>query len=321
MNYKKLLWCVAVLNISGEMYATQLVYSTKIRRVFALGASEDTVHNNGEEPHWIASAVPVVYTRERHIVQPELGVNVNEETIIGGALLNLRFRPDKHWWGEVTTGVEKEHMVMSGTSNFDICRKGFDDFVFSFGYNMFPDPCEKIQLVAYGLLGVPSRRKVTAQEFTNTLVGTRFWGLGFGGEASYNFVNETARSSFALAQIRFIHFFDRKWFPILPCDYTLKPGNTTDILLTIHHREKRNILEVGYNPTIFTNQGVITNTGENQNTDWAVRNSMYVSVAHICKNEDNPKEPIILGTGISFAWNQLFDTKIFSWWLSVTKVF
>lgn len=321
MVHKKYLGYALFVIVSG-IDATPLVYNMRIRRVFTQ-ESDENMKGAGQarkkKSNWLLSAVPVVYQRDRHVFQPELGIDVHENMIMGGSIFNVRYRSPTNWWWEATTGVEKEHLIQRGTTNFDVSRRGFDDFVFSGGVNMFPQ--QEMQCALYGLLGIPSKRAVKPYEFTGALVGTRFLALGGGAECSYTLCNELERSSFVLAQVRFIHFFDRSWFPILPCGSLIKPGNTTDVLLTFHHREKRNSFEVGYNPTIFTNQGVVDREGNVMRTSNFVRESFYLSLTHICKNEENPLEPLILGTGFTYAWSERFDTRITSWWINISKVF
>ena len=294
--------------------ATTLVYNMRIRRIFS--ADDTTVQ---DKSHWIVSGVPILYMRDRHIEDAETGINVDEDIKMGGALFNLRHRYNRHWWGEVTTGLFKEHMTLSGTTDLIACRKGFDDFIIAAGYNFFPH--EHVQGAVYGLAGFPTHRDINAQEFTNNLVGTRFFSIGAGAELSYGFIEELQRSLIGIVQGRIIHFFKRSWFPILPCGSIIEPGNVSDLLFTVQSRKGRGTFETGYNATIFSDQAVSLPGVFERCTDTFVRNSLYASYSYICKNEKAPDEPVIIGIGGNIGWSKRFDTRITFFWFQLTKVF
>lgn len=296
------------------LQAITLVYNMKIRRVF----EANTLSNKENKSRWVATAVPIVYTRNRTIVDNALGINVCEQIIIGGALLNLRYISPESSWVEVTTGIEKEHVKSQGSSVFTNSRTGLDDIVISVGHNIFPT--DKTQIVFYGLAGLPTHRKVTLLETFNTPVGTRFFSVGLGSEFSYSFINTIQKSLLVLLQARFVHFFNRNWSPILPVDAKIQPGNVTDLLFTAQYRKRRNIFETGYNPTFFTNQAVILKTGTVPGPHF-VRHSVYGSFAHVCKHFPVLKTPVIVGTGFSVGASQRFDTRIFSCWVNISTIF
>ena len=298
----------------SSLYPTTLVYSMRIRRLFNIA----DLLKQERRSFFIGSIVPIFYMRSRHIEDERFKVDVCEKTRMGGSLFNLHYSNKHNWWVEITTGLEHEHSRFKGSSNISAARTGFDDFVFSGGLSVFP--CEHGQIVFYGIGGVPSRKKITAQEAQNTLVGTRFNSLGFGSEFSYEFIWSLKRSLIGIAQVRFLHFFERRWFPILPCNALIVPGNITDLLLSLHYREKRHVFEIGYNPTFFSQQAVklITETIE---TKTFVRNSFYLDYAYIFSKSLLLKKPLILGGGFSVSKAKKFDSKVFSCYLSISLVF
>ena len=312
----------AVIAAFNPIDATQLVYNMKVQRAFAPGFEGQDLgeeQSSRKRSRWALSVAPAVHTRERDIADQEIGLNVHEDTVIGGALLNLRYRPTRHLWWNVLTGVLKEHMTLNGTSNIDASRTGFDDVIFSGGYHMLPQ--EDLELVVYGLIGVPTRHHVCPFEFTNALVGTRFWSIGGGAEVAYLLMHEEDRSSYAIAQLRFIHFFDRSYFPVLPCNTRVQPGNVTDLLLTFQHHEGPNTFEGGYNLTAFTDRALIVDRQDVIRDRTVLRNSFYLGVSHISRNDCDPSKSITLGTGLSTAWENRFNMQSFSWWFVVSKTY
>src|SRR5579872_1353106 len=246
----KIIYYLSVLCIAANLDATTLVYNMRIRRVFRISEFLK------QEPRssYIATALPIFYQRKRHIVDDRIALDVCEKTRMGGSLLNFHYRNKHDWWLDLTTGIEYEHARINGSSTVNASRTGCDDLVFAGGVNLFP--VRDTQLVFYGIGGIPTRLKVEPQEAQNTLVGTRFFSLGFGSEFSYEWFFELKRALISVVQVRFLHLFNRSWTPILPEGSTIQPGNVTDLLLTMHYREKKDIFELGYNPTFFTNQSV-----------------------------------------------------------------
>lgn len=301
------------LCFSIQLQAISLVYNIKIRRAFNASAFL------GEEKSlWIASVLPILYKRDRHIVRPEQALDICEKRLSGGALFNLRYMPSKAWWLELTTGVEKEHVEARGTANFNVSRAGFDDVVFSAGHNIFPNTHS--QAVLYGIVGFPSRRTVTALEAQDTLVGTRFFSAGLGSEFSYAFLQSLKKSFIGIFQNRLIHFFSREWFPILPRGGRIVPGNLTDLLFAVQYRVKTDIFETGYNATFFTNQAVVIGMEKTRSENF-VRNSGYVRYSHLFIDFPIIHTPVLIGTGFNIARAKRFDTKIFIGWLNISAVF
>jgi len=173
------------------------------------------------------------------------------------------------------------------------------------------------QIVAYGIAGFPTYRAVSAADQFDTPVGTRFFGLGGGGEISYSFIKQRAQALIGIIQTRFVHFFNRHWSPILPCDARIQPGNITDLVLLLQYRKKKNVFEVGYNPTFFTNQAVLLST-QTLKTDTFVRNSVYANYVHLFERLPLIGMPGGFGAGINLGRSDRFDTNIFACWLNMT---
>ena len=309
-----ILSCLASCFMCVPLDAITLVYNLRTRRVFSLAESLE----KQVESQWIATAVPIIFTRNRHIVNTNLGVDVCEKRLTGGVLLNVRYIPSKSWWFEVTTGIEREHADLKGTTTVNTSRAGVDDIVVSGGYNI--KPSSNSHVVLYGLAGLPTRRKVSKIEELGTFVGTRFFNLGVGAELSYAFLNTLKRSFTGTFQNRFIHAFNRRWFPILPCDAKIQPGNVTDLLFVGQYRERRNIFSLSYNLTFFTNQALLLATGPVK-TDTFLRHSVTGTYTHIFRGPSSLKKPIIFGGGLNIARSKKFDSKTFACWLNVSMIF
>lgn len=309
-NIYALIWCVFF--IANEISAISLVYNIKIRRVF------NTEELFQSKKIWALTAVPIIYKRDRHIIRQETMLDIQEKRFTAGSLFNVRYVPTKSWWFELTTGVEKETVRARGTLNLNDSRAGFDDIIFSGGHNFFPN--KYTQFVLYGLAGFPSKRTVSINEAQDTLVGTRFFSAGLGSELSYSFF-QSIRSSFTgIFQNRFIHFFSREWFPILPRGARIEPGNLTDLLFSLQYRLRTNIFETGYNPTFFTNQGVLI--GMNRTTTpHFIRHSGYLRYSYFIPKSPILCLPLLLGTGFNIGRAKFFDTRIFLCWLNFTAIF
>jgi hypothetical protein len=320
MTRRLLFFVISLASVHQMIEATTLVYNLKIRRSFSL-------HHFLKREHdvlWLLSAVPVIYARKRHLVVPQTAYNVHEKTLIGGSIFNVRALAPHDWWAELTTGIERQQDKVKGTrqglpQNYTIARTGLDDIVITAGKNWrwYRDEFfDKAQIVAYGLAGFPTRWKVCPNEVADTLVGTRFLSAGFGAEGSYTFFANKRRSLSAVLQTRFVHFFNRKWYPLLPCSARIEPGNITDLFFIMQYREKMNLFETGYNATIFSQQAVKLATGKEQ-TPLFVRNSFYCSYTRVFKNFLG-KHPGTLGIGCNISRDTLFETKITGAWINLS---
>jgi len=314
MKMKRLIILFLSIFIYWQAGAITLVYNMKIRRLFGVGAGI----GRQEKSKLVASAVPIVYQRKRHIIDDRLKIDAFEKSIIGGSLFNFRYISDKLWWLEATTGIERETAKYKGSLNFKDSRSGFDDIILSGGYNIIPT--EKTQLVFYGLAGFPTKTKVTSLESLDTLVGTRFFSLGIGSEVSYSFIKSLEQSLVGIAQVRFVHFFDRSWSPILPVGSKIQPGNVTDLLFILHYRKKKNMFEVGYNPTFFTNQAAIVNDQTLKSPNF-VREGFYFTYSRLFKEFPILKMPGLIGIGFSVANSKFLDTKIWACFLNLSVLF
>src|SRR5271163_4109888 len=235
-----LLFLAAYIPLS---YAYPLVYNMRIRRAFHVPFALK------KKSFVLVSGLPIYFGRRSHIVTAAPAVDVHENRNIVGALFNVRYLPSLNWWVEVTTGIENDHSSFTGSDTFSASRTGFDDFLFTGGYRHFLG--EKTQLVIYGLAGLPAGTTVHLEDRYGPQVGSRFYGAGFGTEASYSFIQNKKRTLSGIIQQRFVHLFNRAWNPVLPpCDI-IEPGNFTDLLVTLQYRENITAYEIGYNPTFF----------------------------------------------------------------------
>lgn len=313
-KFNKFFILIIFSNFFIDLNSISLVYNLKVRRAFNVS----TVLGENHKSLWLFTALPIFYKRDRHVINKLSNADVFDKRYTIGSLFNVRYISEKHWWLEFTTGLERESGKFRGTSNFKTSRTGIDDIVISGGYNFFPS--ERTQFVLYGLFGFPTRRKVNLNDALDPFVGTRFFGTAVGWEISYAFIKSLKRSCIGIFQNRFLHLFDRKWYPILPCDAKIQPGNATDLLFILQYREKRNIFELGYNPTFFTNQAVKLKTGTVK-SDPFVRQSIYFSYSHICKRILSLKRPVLVGAGVNISHAKLFNAKSYTAWLNISTVF
>lgn len=313
-KYLLILILISFLNLSHDLSAVSLVYSMKIRRIFALSS----VLGENKKSAWIGTSVPIIYKRKRHIVQDNLGINVFEKKFTAGSLFNFRYVTKKAWWFEITTGLEGEYAKSKGTTNFNVSRTGLDDILLAGGHNWFPT--DNVQLVLYGIAGFPFRKKVTLLEALEPFVGTRFYGLGAGGEISYAPLNNKNESFVFILQTRYVHFFNRKWFPILPCNAKIQPGDIIDILYAMVYRRGKSFYDAGYNPTFFINQAALLKTGKIK-THPFIRQGMYASYYRLFEELPIIKKSGLLGAGFAISQSKEFRTKIFSAWLNISAVF
>ncbi|MCX5922436.1 MAG: hypothetical protein NTX86_03845 [Candidatus Dependentiae bacterium] len=308
-----LYFVIALLVDCQEGNASTLVYNMRVRRALNLNA----VLHKDDKGFWAFSGAPIVSTRTRKIDVPD-GTCVHEKNIIAGALFDLRWIPTKEWWLEVTTGLEGECVRATGTRTINNSRVGLDDIVFAGGYNFFLN--DDLQFVLYGLTGIPTRWKVTADEVYTVPVGSRLFGAGFGAELSYSFIQSKPKSLIAVLQTRFIHFFAREWFPILPCGAKIQPGETIDVLGSLKYRYKRNAVEAGYNPTFFANQGVLLKKSTTISAPF-VRHSLFINGLHVLEKTPDAKTLVAIGAGFNASWSKKFDTRIYTYWASVGVLF
>lgn len=315
-TYKKWYFvAVALLCLPAyKLYGVTLVYNMKIRRAF----NTSVLVGTAPKTEALLTGLPIFYIRDRHIVIPELRQDIEEKLVALGAIFNLRVVTPKFWWAELTTGIENQKVTSTGTNPFRISGTGMDDIILSAGKNFFVS--DEIQVALYGLAGFPVKQDVSIEETQTTLVGTRFYGLGVGMELSYAFLRSLKRSVVGILQERFVHFFDRSWYPIFPRDAKIQPGNITDIFVILQYQEMMNVFEVGYNPTFFMNQAAIFQTGTVRSPNF-VRNSFYVNYMYLFRGLPLFKVPGALGLGLNIGRSHLLDTKIISGWFNITWLF
>jgi len=293
-----------------DTQAVTLVYNLRVRRIFNVPEVLEKIQGST-----MLSVVPIFFRRTSDIIT-ERHEAVYESRDAKGALLNLRYVPSKHVWAEATTGILKDHGKFTGADPFKASRTGVDDIVLSGGYRHF---LNKWQLIGYSLFGFPTRRTLTLCDRYTPLTGSRLYALGVGGEVSYSVVNELKRSVAAVAQVRFIHSFNRRWFPILPQEDILQPGNFTDLFFSLQWREKRTVIEAGYDATILSNQAIIK-PSQAITTDAFVRHSGFVNIAHGFKH-GLLKKPLLIGIGMNINRSQQLNAKARVLWVYMTQLF
>lgn len=313
---------IAVLLLhTYSLYGTTLVYNLKLRRAFDVSSFLSTRQEKVAATTLqkvVVTALPVFYWQKRNIVIPSLGQDIHEKTLLLGSLFNIRARTSNYWWVELTTGLENQSVTSTGTNTFNISRVGMDDTIVSVGKDFFIG--NRAQIVVYGLAGAPFEQNVTSLETQTALVGSRFYGLGAGMEVSYAFIKKPERICIGFLQTRFVHSLTRSWYPVLSLGDRIQPGNTTDLFAVIRYREKKNAFEIGYNPTFFTNQAALLQTGK-VNAPNYVRNSLYSAYEYLFEKSFLLKAPGTVGIGLNAGKINLFDTKIVSGWFSLTLLF
>ena len=298
----------------APIHSYPIVYNMRVRRAF-------NIPSGLLKPRkfTLLSALPIYFGRRSHIVTETPAVDVHEHRNVVGSLFNVRYLPSRNWWVELTTGLENDRVSFDGSDSFCASRTGFDDFLFTGGYRHFVG--ERTQLVFYGLAGLPAGRTVKKDDRYGPLVGSRFYGAGFGTEASYAFMQEKKQTLSGIIQQRFVHFFSRHWFPILPACDTIVPGNFTDLLLTLQYRRQVTAYEAGVDFTFFTNQGVITPLATVNTTNFT-RYAGYINVLHLIRSTaQEGRKPIVIGGGVNVSGTKVFHAKTYSVWLGVTIVF
>lgn len=308
-------WCYIVICILFyvDSHAVTLVYNLRVRRIFAIAP---VLQRFTSRKVW--SVVPIYFFRNSTIV-PTLveDITICEQRRVGGSLFNLRYIHSKHWWLEVTTGIETDHGDFTGDDIFRASRTGFDDIVLASGYRHFIG--QRGQLVGYSLIGLPTRRTVTLEDRYGPFVGTRLYNIGIGLEGSYGFVSLLRRSLSFIVQGRFIHGFNRSWVPILPKNARIQPGNVSDLLYSVQYRNKRTIVETGYDLTIFSQQAIRFPT-ETISTPTFVRHGGYLTVSHLIPKA-LLKKPVLVGMGGNINHSNRFDTTSIAIWIFGSLIF
>lgn len=303
---------IGLLISYNMIFGVTLVYNLRVRRIFHVPPVLKQIKDR-----WPVTAVPIFFSRKRHIIDERTNLDTFEKRRAGGSLVNIRYVPSKHWWAEVTTGFETDHGTFTGTDTFHASRAGLDDIVLTAGYRHFLG--EHGQIIVYGLAGFPTRRKITKCDRHGPLLGTRLYNLGVGGELSYSIVKKLKRSFAIIFQPRIIHGFDRDWFPILPKGSKIQPGNATDLLFTLQYREKFNIIETGYNATFFTNQALLLPT-QKIKADTIIRHGGFITYKRVWFDGLFGK-PLILGAGFNINDSKTFDTRTYTGWVFGTVIF
>lgn len=308
-RYIRIVFCLLIVQTN---FPVSLVYNLRVRRVFNVPRVIEQ-----KKPRYLLQSVPIVFTRKSTVTSASTMLETFEKRRAGGSLFNFRFIPNRNWFAEATTGIEKDSGSFTGNDPFCAARTGFDDLVLAGGYRHFIG--KKGQLVGYGLVGLPTRRKITADDRQGPLVGTRVYNIGVGAEGSYAFISELRRSFAAIMQVRFIHGFNREWEAISGPGSELQPGNSVDSLFTLQYRNRRTVYEAGYDLTTFFGQAIILPT-EKRSADTLIRHSVYASMSHIVFNGPFDK-PLVYGTGVSISRSKKLDVRTITAWVHAGIVF
>lgn len=312
-NYTAIL-AFLCLNIAHSLQCVTLVYNMRVRRIFALPAVLEKLGKKARIP---ISLVPIFFSRRSTVPARLTQEPVFEKRRAGGTLFNIRYVRSKHWWLDATTGLETDHGKFKGADQFKASRVGFDDVVVSGGYRHFFG--KSVQVVGYGIAGLPTRTKLDDADFYGPFVGTRIYSLGWGAEISHTFLQSLPRSCSAILQGRFLHGFKRSWFPIAGQPTKLYPGNVSDILCTIQYREKRAIFETGYDCTLFTNQKLLL-PARKIFIDAVIRHSVYSTFQYAGFKGPFDK-PYVVGAGMNVSFAKRLDARTFTVWFFGTTVF
>ncbi|MGB8467623.1 MAG: hypothetical protein WCE21_01340 [Candidatus Babeliales bacterium] len=204
------------------------------------------------------TAFPTLYQSFRHLTVGMFNnpIDVQNNRSLFGSMLNFCYHDNKrNWWGEISVAPEKEFVSLKGTTSLSSSHFGLDDSLFTIGYDYYP--CQDIEILPYLTGGIPGTRRISLRDIFEPLVGTRCYALAQGVELVANLLRwEKSKCDF-IFQERLAHFFKRKYAPLLPEDAKFARGNQTDFLFTVQYGTSKHFLEIGYNPTFYTNQEVI----------------------------------------------------------------
>lgn len=297
-------------------YPISLVYNLKIRRAFP-GLDDLLRKPNGKT--WVVTAVPIVYNVDRSITSQIFNIDAFQNHFLFGSLINIAFVPKKGYWVEVTSAIEHERAKSKGMPTFNTSKTGVDDIVIAGGKNIFFGN-KKTQLSIFGLVGFPTTWKVTAFDAQDALVGTRFYGIAAGAELSHALLQNHKQALIFFLQTRLLHFFDRKWEPILPVGGRIQPGNVSDYIFALRYRHIQTMMEVGFNETIFTNQAVKF-SGQTVASSAYYRHSFFARLNYLTMRLPMTNKPGSFGGGFLVSRAKRFNTKIVSGWINVATAF
>lgn len=304
---------LSVIFFCCSLSATTLVYNLRIRRSFT-GLS--SFLKLKKRIKYVVTTLPVFYHRKARFIIDRTNTDIQDHRIGGGTIFNFRI-PTRHWWVEATTAIQKESLQARGTTNVDASQAGFDDIVFSGGYNFFPTKDHQITL--YGLAGFPTNRNLDQVDAQVPLVGTRFFSLGGGTEYSYSYINTPRNLLAGIFQLRVIHFFTREAGALLGEGSKLQPGQTIDLLFSLRFRHKRTVVETGYNPTFLINASVILPEQEFP-AERLTRHGGYINILHLTKRGIG-NALFAVGGGLNYNTTKLLHAKGVTAFLNFTVAF
>jgi hypothetical protein len=231
-----------------------------------------------------------------------------------GSLLNINYRIMPNWWLEGGTEFAHESYSNRGTSHIKNQRTGLDDIVFTSGYDYTYK--KRYGITAYGLVGVPTLRKLSQKDIYGPVLGTRLFSTGAGLEFSYLPFKSVDNTVLLLFQSRCIHFYRREWAPVFSCDELFSPGNQTDLLWAINYKHKKMIYEFGYNITRITNQALVSPEEKIIGSSYT-----YNGVYAIVSRPINASEPLLISGGSILAHSSYLNALRYSFFVSLAKSF
>ncbi len=304
--FKNILFSLLLLIPYIPLHPVSLVYTMKLQRIFSMNSS----NSKDEKSLKTFTALPILYYKDKHVVDPALFLDIYEKRKAEACMLSARYVAPSLSWIDVSTGIIHEKATSTGTEKLYKKITGLDDIVINAGITRkYGKKCE---IVYYGLAGFPAKRKVGIQEDQETFTGTRFFSAGIGTEASYIPLHNDIQTVTFLFNTRFIHFFERKWYPILPKNSKIVPGNITDLLCAAFFRHKNNMIELGYNPTFFTNHGKQVNS-KNYYSENFNRNTVYLTLAKELRST--------WGIGFARSYEKRYSSHAQSYWAYVNHSF
>lgn len=176
-----------------------------------------------------------------------------EKRFSAGVIGSLRLA-HHHAWIEFIAALGEERIRFNHQGRLGkLSRFGGDDFLIDIGYNFLLDKKGKIQLLLHWLTGIPTQWKVTLAEIEEPLFGTRTLATGPVIEFAYDFVRNEEQDFFIGVICRFLHQFKRSYQPILPPNVLFNPGNSLNVLSSLHYRYYGHHIEFGYVYILLSN--------------------------------------------------------------------
>lgn len=316
MKKKKLLTSMLGLLVlaQGSVIASTLVYSLRIRRALSVRGLDE----QRDVSKVSVFMVPIYSQANSKITDDEKNVTYCEYRKVAENIIDVTYTNYRHWWAQLTTGLGEEWVKTKGQLNRNAKKFGWDDFVWSAGYNMLGN--QELQFAFYGIGGIPASWTPSPLEDQDTFVGTKLVSLGAGSELSYSFINTPNHSMIFIFQNRLIYAFTRPWYPILNRCEKWQPGTAIDLLFGFMYLHSNTVAEAGYNPTFYNNEAYIQSFAKT-NFEPYVRHGIYVRGSHSFKDVLAKGSSLVLGAGVSVSVSQHNERLGAATWLTLGGIF